>query len=208
MANELLLINPARRRRRRTTTTRRRRPATRRRRNPVTALAANPRRRPARRRTYAARRRTYRRNPAPRAMRGVMGTLMPAATAATGALALDIIWGFVPLPVTLKTGPMRHLAKGAGAIGLGMLAGMVVPRKTADMFTTGALTVIMHGAMRDAVTRFAPQVNLGESSFEYGYPSIAPPMDAYVEDENMGEYIAPEDEVSGMGETVDEEVYL
>jgi len=205
--NELLLINPARRKRRaparRRASPARRRPA--RRRNPVTALAANPRRRPARR-SYAARRSIRRRNPAPRGMKGIMGTLMPAATAATGALALDVVWGFIPLPIALKTGPMRHLVKGAGAIGMGLLAGMVVNKRVADQFAVGALTVVMHGAMKEAVTRFAPQIALGE------YPSIAVPMSEY--DENggsLGEYVEQPgmgEFVSGMGEDVGEDVYL
>ena len=128
MANEVLLVNP--RRRRRAPTRRRprrkvaarRRPATkkrRRRRNPIGPYArngmgmyvSNPRRRrrrsPTRKRATARRR--YRRNPT--TMKGIINVLvMPAATAGAGALALDILWGFVPVPQEIKTGPMRHVA--------------------------------------------------------------------------------------------------
>ena len=180
MANEVLLVNPRRRRRAptrrrpRRKTAARRRPATkrRRRRNPIGPYArngmgmyvSNPngarrRRRPVRRRATVRRRR----NPAGRmTMRRVMNDLLlPSATAGAGALALDILWGFVPVPPEIKTGPMRHVAKGLGAIVLGQIVGMVGTRKMGDTMAMGALTVVFHSAFREMTAQFMPQVNLG-----------------------------------------------
>ncbi len=178
MANEVLLVNPRRRRRaptrrrpRRKVAARRRRPATkrRRRRNPIGPYArsgmgmyvSNPRRRrrrPARKRTTARRR--YRRNPT--TMKGIINQLvMPAATAGAGALALDILWGFVPVPPEIKTGPMRHVAKGLGAVVLGQLVGMVGSKRMGDTMAMGALTVVFHSAFKEMTAQFMPNVPLG-----------------------------------------------
>lgn len=158
-----MLVNPRKRRR---TTKKRRSPKRRtRRRNPV---AANPRRRKSRRR--------YRRNPRPpKLMAMVQKSLMPSVTAASGALGLDFLMGYAPIPDNLKTGPMRHLVKGAGAIGLGYLASMFVKADTAQQFTTGALTVTVYDAAKQMINQFMPEV--GARLGEVGY---------YYEDEMMG----------------------
>lgn len=175
MANELLLINP---RRRRTTTKRRRR------RNPngnatrTVARQASARRgltrrvNPIRRRPRArvgrfARRPArrvarYSRNPARMTMRSVVNNVViPAAQAGAGALALDVIWGYVPVPLEWKTGNLRHVVKGGGAIVLGMLAQQLLGAQMGRNIALGALTVTFHDAMRDMVAQFAPQIPLG-----------------------------------------------
>lgn len=149
--SELMLINP--RKRRKTT-----KKKVVKRRSPVRRVA---------KRAVSKRRR----NPI-RRKAGIMGivqsTVMPAATAAAGAIGLDVVWGMAPIPENLKTGPMRHVVKAAGAIGLGMIAEMVVKKSTASQFATGALTVVMHQAMREGMTRFAPNIQLGEYVDEGG----------------------------------------
>lgn len=176
MANELLLINP-RKRRRKTTRRRRRNP------NGRAAAArrtvarytgartgltrrANPvrRRRPSYRRRVARRGITkrYARNPARMTMRGVVNSVViPAAQAGAGALALDIAWGYVPVPIEWKTGNLRHIVKGAGAIVLGMLAQQFMGARVGHNVAMGALTVTFHDAMRDMVAQFAPNIPLG-----------------------------------------------
>lgn len=95
-------------------------------------------------------------------MRGVVNTLlMPAATAAGGALLLDILWGAIPLiPTEIRTGPMRHVAKGIGAVVLGQIVGMMMNRKVGDTMAMGALTVTFHSAFREMAQQFMPGVNL------------------------------------------------
>jgi len=141
----------------------------------------------------------YRRNPAKR--KGTLGgmmkeTVIPSMTAAGGAIGLDVMMGYLPLPETMKTGPMRHLVKGAGAIGLGMLAGMFLKPKTAELITTGALTVTLHDAGKEAMQRFAPNVRMAGIDDELeslAYVSPGYPV-------GVGEYL---DTDSGMGEYVD-----
>ncbi len=182
---EILLVNPRRRRGRRTAAQKRatrkmiaanrRRGggARRRRRNPIGPYAnrtrrrrpaglgyyvSNPRRR--RRPARARSRRRYRRNPT--TMRGMVNQLLlPAAQSAGGALLLDILWGFVPVPETIKTGPMRHVAKGIGAIVLGQVVGMMANRRLGNTMAMGALTVTFHAAFREMTAQFVPQINLG-----------------------------------------------
>lgn len=188
MANEILLVNPRRRRGRRTAAQKRatakmiaanrrggRRPATkrRRRRNPIGPYAAPKRRNsrlgyyvsnPRRRRKRSVARRARRRNPARRGfnMQVMLNQLViPAATAGGGAVLLDVLWGFVPVPAEIKTGPMRHVAKGLGAIVLGQLVGMVGTKRMGDTMALGALTVTFHAAFREMTAQFMPQIPLG-----------------------------------------------
>lgn len=178
---EMLLVNPRKRRRRKTT------------RKPVT------RRRTYKRRvsTSAARKTRRRRNPIRRKGVGgmIQSTIMPAALAGAGAVGLDVIWGYLPVPDQLKTGPMRYVAKAAGAIGLGMLAAMVTKKSTADQLASGAMTVVMYQAMKDGMTRFAPNIPMGEYLSEYDsmgyYGSGMNPGE-------MGEYMSLTDQ-SGAG---------
>lgn len=138
---ELMLVNPRRRKRKKT-----RRIKTR-----------------GRRRTYTKRRRTYakrRRNPVRRTGKW-SSMIMPAATNAVGALALDIAWAYLPIPASIQMGPFRHVAKGAGAIALSEIASKVVGRSTANSMGLGALTVVMHGAMREVTQQMLPNVSLG-----------------------------------------------
>jgi len=118
------------------------------------------------RRTYrrtgavARKRRSYRRNPA--RVNLMRDAIMPAATGAAGAIGLDVLWGFLPIPENLKMGPVRHLAKAAGAVGLGMIAEKMLGRRQGQQITIGALTVAIHGAMKEGLMQVAPQLVLDE----------------------------------------------
>lgn len=200
--------NPRRRKRRRT---RRRNPTNNNtRRRYMRTYVANPRRR---RRTYRRRR-----NPGMRRLtvQSVMNNnVIPAFQGGMGALALDFAWGSLPIPPQMKTGMFRHIAKGAGAIVIGWMASNFVRPATAGHLTTGALTVIMHTAMRETVQQFAPQMAtyMGEymepgmgyysaseiASPQYGnnnynnmgqvpYGTPLTPMGEYMEPNNMGYY--------------------
>ncbi len=187
---ELLLVNPKRRTRRRRPTRARKRVT----RRTVTRRA--PRRRVRRRRnpsantfgvpTYGSRRR----NPARRRAKGdiVNRIVMPSVMGATGALALDIAWGYLPIPMNLKTGMLRHVVKGAGAIALGYLTEMVATKATAEQMTRGAMTVVVHGAMRELAQQFMPQVPLDGM----GYYSAGTPVGVGAYVGGMGAYIGSE----------------
>ena len=133
---------------------------------------------PARRRAYTASRtaspprrrrnpvrkviRHRRRNPSMKTIgKGIIGGMvMPAVTATGGALALDLAWGYLPIPIQFKTGSTRLLAKSVGAIVLSKLAGFVVSKRTADQMGVGALTVVMHEAAKDLIVKTMPTVKL------------------------------------------------
>lgn len=84
-------------------------------------------------------------------LRGVTGLVLPAATGAAGALALDVALAYIPVPDTFRTGWMGTATKAAGAIGLGMLAGKFLSRRTGALFTAGALTIIAYQAIRNLI---------------------------------------------------------
>lgn len=111
-----------------------------------------------------------RRNPISR--KGIMDRMVfPAVTATSGALALDAVWAYLPLPVNVRTGPLRHAFKGLGAIALGWGASKVVKKTTADSMAMGALTVVLHNAAREALATFAPGVRMdGMGYYSAGYP--------------------------------------
>lgn len=173
---EMLLVNPRKRRKRakgrKRASRRRRRSSGGRRRAAAGYVVGNApiRRRklnPRRRRRGRSRRRGFRgrrRNPIS-LRRFTPGNLMANVTGAipgaVGALGLDVLLGFVPIPVTWKAGIPGYLTKIVGAVGLGMIAGYVVSQSTAAKMTTGALTVMFHGLLRELVATNLPQVPLG-----------------------------------------------
>lgn len=127
---EILLVNPRRRKRRR---------------------HANPRRH---RRAHARRRKggfRRRRLMNPRfSVRSVTGEITPAIIGAAGALVLDIGMAYLPLPDMLKAGWGKTVAQLAAALALGFVAAKVpgVTRRTAQVGTLGALTVVAYNAIR------------------------------------------------------------
>lgn len=80
-------------------------------------------------------------------------TLVPSAIGGAGALGLDILFGVLPLPATLKASPFFPAVKVAGAIGLGMLAGQVVSKKTAGQIAAGAITVTLYNVAKAALNK-------------------------------------------------------
>ncbi len=183
-------------RRRRGKTTKRRR------RNPVARPAVKThivqgrrRRKPAARRAVTRRRR---RNPTRRmTMQGILNQqLMPAFQGGVGALGLDFAWGMLPLPANLKTGQLRHVVKGVGALGLGWLAANFVKPSTAAQLSTGALTVVMHTALRETIQTTVPQAAqfLGEYVEGMGYY-------------NAGEIVSPQYNGNGNGNNMGQVPY-
>lgn len=175
---EMLLVNPRKRRKRAKGRKRASRRRSRRRSSggkrraaagyvvgnaPIRRRKLNPRRR---RRGRSRRRRGFARRRNPISIRGfmpgnLMGQVTGAIPGAVGALGLDVLLGFVPVPVAWKTGIPGYLTKIVGAVALGMAAGYVVSSATAAKMTTGALTVMFHGILRELVATNLPSVPLG-----------------------------------------------
>ena len=193
--SEILLVNPRRRRRRKKTTARKRR------RNPT----ANPRRR--RRRTYATKRRR-RRNPRMTG-RAIQNQVVDAFQGASGALALDVTLGYLPIPANLKAGIVGTGVKALLAIGIGVLGQnlKVVKASTAAKLSNGALTVVLHDELKKQVQNFLPNVAMGEyldyGNNELGYygsgynpgPVYLPELSAegvMTDESGFGEYLGQE----------------
>lgn len=140
----------------------------------------------------------YKRNPidTKRAQGMLTENIKPAAIGAVGALGIDLVWGKLPVPTSLRAGVVKYPVKAALAIGLGMIAEKVLPKaqqKYAVDVVRGSLTVIMHEA--------------GKGLLQSRYPSLA--LAAYEEDE-LAEIMADEQmngfyespEYEGMGEVL------
>jgi len=170
----------------------------RRRRNPVGFVTRGQRRR---RRRYAARavnpRRHRRRNPR-FSMSGIKDAMVPALFGAAGAVGLDIVLGYVPLPAALQSQYAKYGVKIAGSLAMGWAASKVLGRQKGMAVGAGALTVTAYGILRDLLAKFVP--SLGVSGYEEislnGYDPASviqgalPNMGAYMQP-GVGAYIQP-----------------
>lgn len=150
--------NPIRRRRRRRSTARTFR------RNPVRVVRTmrNPRRRRA-----AVRR--FRRNPSARRIGGGAinfgRMILPAIGIGAGAIGSELIMGYLPIPANFKTGPMRHVTKGAVGVAAGLFLGKVLKQKRlGNFFALGAVAIATHDFLKEQIAARAPGVQFGQYS--------------------------------------------
>lgn len=169
MPGELLLINPRKRKTKaKRAAPRRAKKRTTRRAAPVIVMA-NPKRRSRRGRIASLRTsvkrasRKYRRNPIGGKVRFSMNSIIAmtkgAAIGAAGALAVDLAFSYAKgyLPASMQSptdatgaiNPMYFAAKGAVAVGVGVLGGKVTKHATA--MAAGSLTVSLYEVMRSMV---------------------------------------------------------
>ena len=241
---EILLVNPRKRKtaRRKKPVAKKRRTAAqkaatrkmiaanrKRRKNPVATKRRRARRKPAApKRRATARRAPVRRrrrssarrsNPA-LTMRSVQNQLMEAGTGAVGAIGLDVIQGYLPIPANLKGGIVGTGVKALLAIGMGVLASniKIVKASTAAKMANGALTVVLHDELRKQVGNFAPGLQLGEyldydnglgyagsgynagnmSDDPEGMGSYLPELDVSMEQDGFGEYLSEPDYIDDL----------
>lgn len=147
------------------------------------------------------RKRRYHRNP----MRtGSMSsftrhTLMPSVVGAAGALGVDVILGFLPIPVQFKTGPMRAIVKIAGAVGIGMLASKFMKRETAHQIAAGAITVTLYDVMKGYLQQAMPTLPLSEADVMFEeYPNLSYAGAGQTVD-GMGQYVSSMSSEDGVG---------
>lgn len=130
----------------------------------------------------------------------VKDTLMPSVVGGAGALALDVAVGLLPLPPALKTGPMAPLVKAAGAVGIGMLAGQFLGRRTGEQVAAGALTVTVYNVARMMLVKASNGRIPGLSGYvdEYisEYVDYGPPQLGY---ESSGGQVGDDDTVEMAG---------
>lgn len=86
-----------------------------------------------------------RRNPIGSA--GMKGLLMPAIKGAAGAVLVDAVFNFLPLPATLTTGTIGMVTKAAAAVALGTMGRKAFGHSATDM-AIGSLTVQTYGLLR------------------------------------------------------------
>lgn len=202
MAGEMLLVNPRKRKRRRKGGAKR---STRTRRNPSTRR--RKRRSPARRRRSYAKRNPSRRRRSrakPVTQDFVNSMLIPAGGGALGALGVDVVWGYLPVPDEIKTGPFSPFAKMAAAVGVGWGISQFTSKRTGRMVIAGAVTVSLYNLFKNWTQQMLPGVPLGDAE-TMGYTQAG----QFLPDENMGAYLPgwepqPEmtEEGSEMGEYI------
>jgi len=135
--------------------------------------------------------RKYQRNPAFRPMGFVKETLMPSLIGAGGALGLELAMAYLPIPITLKTGPFKPLVRIAGAVGIGFLASMAMGKRAGGAVGAGALTVVLYDEIKQVLKKQMPTLpltGLGDyPSLEYVSPAIqaGDTMSAYVDGVGM-----------------------
>lgn len=185
---QLMLINPRKRKARKAS------PKRRVRRNPVAAAA--PAKRRVRRNPISARQmrkvRRARRNP-------IGGGIMPQITGAlmggAGAVAVDMISSYLPLPVSLKTGYMRYVTMGALGLMLGTLGKKVLGQSAVKM-GSGAMTVAAYVALKEMTAGMLPgsvSVVPASAVAGLGYASPTPVLGEYITgpgSRGMGEFVA------------------
>jgi len=101
----------------------------------------------------------------------MVNTLMPSVVGGAGALALDVVVGVLPLPDTLKTGPMAPLVKIAGAVGLGMLGSKMISRRVGEQIAAGAITVQLYNFAKAQLIKLGGGKIPGLSMYPDGYLS-------------------------------------
>jgi hypothetical protein len=231
---QLLLVNPRKRRASRKPRSAAQKAATRRmlsanrskrgskRRTRHAAYASNPA--PRRRRssrslvTRHVTRSRRRRNPI--SVRGLTGgitaMLKSAAFGAAGAIATDVAYGYVKgyLPAMVQS-PVAadggvsysyYAAKGAAAIGLGMLLRRVIGAQKAGRMVEGSLTVTLHDMAKSIVGANMTSVQLGGYALNPGrsaggaLPASASPMAVSRVPGQLGKYISGTGQyISGTG---------
>jgi hypothetical protein len=132
MLPQILMVNPMSKRRRRT-------------------RSANPQHRRHRARNpfrSKSHRRHHARSRNPFDMKGMTAAFVPAAIGGAGAVGLDILLAYIPLPTALQSGWGNYAAKIAGSFGVGYLGGMALGREKGHLITAGALTVSLYTILR------------------------------------------------------------
>ena len=166
---------------------------------------ASPARKTRRRKTYAAnpvasvrrKRRSHvahavrhsrRRRSNPISLREPMQLLMPALKGAIGALTVNAVFNYTPLPLFLRNGKMAYLSKGLIAIAFGVF-GKKFLGNTAVQMAEGALTVIATNAAQDLLANTSLRLGDADGIAYYSPADIAPGSLLSNPEQNLGAYV-------------------
>ena len=142
------------------------------------ARRSNPIRKTRRKTAVSAPASRRRRRSNPISLNKPLAMLMPALYGAGGALAVNAVMNYVPLPAMLTTGRMRYITKIGLAVLIGTFGKKLLGAK-AQAMAEGAMIVTMTEAMKDIVGG-ATGLQLGDSD---GISYISPAqLAAYTDD--------------------------
>ncbi|MGH6877266.1 MAG: hypothetical protein ACREHV_07795 [Rhizomicrobium sp.] len=106
----------------------------------------------------------------------VPGSLVPAAVGAGGALGIDMLWGYLPLPANMQTGPLAPVARLALAALLGFGVGKFTSAKFGEEVTVGAVTVTVYDLIKAWLQANVPSIPLCTGLFTDGLGEYSPAM--------------------------------
>lgn len=116
---------------------------------------------------------------------------MNAAIGGAGAVAVDVIQGYIPLPASMQVGYMPYVVKGALGFMLGTFGKKILGQNAVKM-GAGAMTVAAYGALKQMTAGMLPGgVASGATVQGLGYMSPVPQLGQYITGagSNMGEYV-------------------
>lgn len=87
----------------------------------------------------------------PFSTRGLSKSIGPVLIGAGGAVGLDVLMAYLPLPTTLQSGWMNILARAAGAVALGFVAGKVAGRDVGKEVAAGGLVVVAYSGLKQVL---------------------------------------------------------
>lgn len=155
---------------------------------------------------------TRRRNPKRRNITDrMMKTAMNGVYGSLGAITGSIVGNYLPLPVNLKTGNMAIVVNALIGIATGYTVSNFMDRKIGEEMAQGAVTVALHGTMKNALSGMMPGLALSDDLLGYddyngllGHDDYNDDLSAYVQGGNMLDaYVDNDMGYSGAGYTGD-----
>lgn len=111
--------------------------------------------------------------------------IVPAIIGAGGVVGLNYVMQVLPIPASMQTGMTGYAVEFAGALGLGLVAGMVAGKKVGTAVAMGGMVVVtvefvndlmsgnLTGTGSGAMARFVPGTPIAGGMGRLGYQSPA-----------------------------------
>lgn len=108
---------------------------------------------------------------------GITPLLLHGLQAAGGGLAVDVLYGYVPIPETLRAGILGQGVRVGASLAIGILAMRMIKGPAGQHIAVGATSAALRDVIKGALSHYAPGLKLGDdgSLDSYmGYYSPAP----------------------------------
>jgi len=157
---------------------------------------------------------TRRRNPVRKT--GITNRMIKTATnglyGSLGAIAGSVVGNYLPLPANLKVGNMAIVVNALIGIATGYTVSNFADRKIGEEMAQGAVTVALHGTMKNMLTGMMPGLALADDLLGYedyngllGHDDYNDDLSAYVQGGNvLNAYVDNDMGYSGAGYTGDQ----